>query len=163
GWDSYKKLQRDLALWMKQDQNPDARFSTMVDLYSLSKTLGQPRQLAQVPRLECLDLLLVAERHRDLVLSTEQTVAPEGIDGEGVARPVRPREDLGLEVDGHRGARPLVQIGAQRRGQLSRHDDRQRAVLEAVLVEDVAEARADEAPEPGGHERPYRSLARGAA
>lgn len=35
GWDSYKKLQRDLALWMKQDQSPDARFSTMVDLYGL--------------------------------------------------------------------------------------------------------------------------------
>jgi hypothetical protein len=35
GWSSYGQLQRDLTRWMKQDQNPDARFTTMVDLYGL--------------------------------------------------------------------------------------------------------------------------------
>jgi hypothetical protein len=35
GWDSYRKLLRDLVLWMKQDQNPDACFTTMIDLYRL--------------------------------------------------------------------------------------------------------------------------------
>src|SRR5262249_44514273 len=55
---------------------------------------------------------------------------------------------------------PLVEQAAQRRAQLRGDDDGQRAVLEAVLVEDVAEAWTDEAPESGGHERPHRGLAR---
>jgi len=32
---SYHKLKNDLTLWMKEDQNPDAWFTTMVDLYRL--------------------------------------------------------------------------------------------------------------------------------
>lgn len=35
GWDSYGKLQRDLLLWMKQDQNADSWFTTMIDYYRL--------------------------------------------------------------------------------------------------------------------------------
>jgi len=35
GITSYAKLRRDLALWMSEDQKPDAYFSTMVDLYRL--------------------------------------------------------------------------------------------------------------------------------
>jgi len=32
---TYAKLKNDLRLWMKQDDNPDAFFTTMVDLYGL--------------------------------------------------------------------------------------------------------------------------------
>jgi hypothetical protein len=32
---SYAKLKNDLQRWMKEDQNPEARFTSMVDLYAL--------------------------------------------------------------------------------------------------------------------------------
>jgi Domain of unknown function (DUF4276) len=35
GFVKYAHLRRDLDLWMKQDRNADARFSTMIDLYRL--------------------------------------------------------------------------------------------------------------------------------
>ena len=47
----YANLRRDLDLWMKQDRKPDARFSTMLDLYALpndfpgfegSRSIGDP-------------------------------------------------------------------------------------------------------------------------
>lgn len=31
----YDKLHKDLVMWLKEDNNPDARFTTMVDLYAL--------------------------------------------------------------------------------------------------------------------------------
>jgi hypothetical protein len=35
GFLRYEHLRRDLTIWMKQDQQPDAWFTTMVDLYGL--------------------------------------------------------------------------------------------------------------------------------
>jgi len=35
GFLQYAHLRKDLALWMRQDQNRDARFTTMVDLYRI--------------------------------------------------------------------------------------------------------------------------------
>ena len=35
GLKSYSMAKRDIALWMKEDQNPDAFFTTMFDLYAL--------------------------------------------------------------------------------------------------------------------------------
>lgn len=35
GFIKYSKLKNDLELWMKQDDNPEVRFTTMVDLYAL--------------------------------------------------------------------------------------------------------------------------------
>lgn len=34
---SYEKAQKDIATWLKEDNNPEARFSTMFDLYALPK------------------------------------------------------------------------------------------------------------------------------
>lgn len=34
---SYQKARNDIVTWLKQDQNPDARFSTMFDLYALPR------------------------------------------------------------------------------------------------------------------------------
>lgn len=48
---SYKKAKMDIVNWLKEDNNPDARFSTMFDLYALpndfphyeqSKTINNP-------------------------------------------------------------------------------------------------------------------------
>ena len=35
GLSTYEKARRDIAAWMNEDQNPDARFTTMFDLYAL--------------------------------------------------------------------------------------------------------------------------------
>ncbi len=35
GITSYRKAKRDIRNWMKEDRNPDARFTTMFDLYAL--------------------------------------------------------------------------------------------------------------------------------
>ena len=35
GLDSYARARNDIVLWMKEDQNPDAFFTTMFDLYAL--------------------------------------------------------------------------------------------------------------------------------
>ena len=35
GIGSYEQAKRDILLWAKEDQNPDARFTTMFDLYGL--------------------------------------------------------------------------------------------------------------------------------
>jgi len=34
---SYEKAKRDISTWLKEDANPEARFSTMFDLYALPK------------------------------------------------------------------------------------------------------------------------------
>lgn len=59
GWDSYAKLRRDLVRWMKHDQNSDARFTTMVDLYGLPEDFPgyagcRPIQESR-KRVECLE------------------------------------------------------------------------------------------------------------
>jgi hypothetical protein len=52
----YEHLRRDLTIWMKEDQRPDAWFTTMVDLYGLpadvpgydeSRLISDPIQKAQ--------------------------------------------------------------------------------------------------------------------
>jgi hypothetical protein len=55
---NYEHLARDLTLWMKQDQNEDAWFTTMIDLYrlprnfpglrSLPPSLGAPEKAARL-------------------------------------------------------------------------------------------------------------------
>ena len=35
GLSTYFKAKRDITLWIKQDRNPDVRFTTMFDLYGL--------------------------------------------------------------------------------------------------------------------------------
>lgn len=38
---SYVKIKEDIILWLKQDKKPDARFTTMVDLYALPNDFPQ--------------------------------------------------------------------------------------------------------------------------
>lgn len=59
GWDSYGKLRRDLIRWMKQDRKPDARFTTMVDLYGIPADFPGYAACRQFQgsrkRVECLE------------------------------------------------------------------------------------------------------------
>jgi hypothetical protein len=59
GMSGYTLLKIDLALWMKQDQNPDAWFTTMIDLYGLpddfpgyGETVGRNDPIGRVEYLE---------------------------------------------------------------------------------------------------------------
>ena len=59
GFVDYRHLAQDLTMWMKQDQNPDSWFTTMVDLYRLPATLpggvgagNEKDPVARVCRLE---------------------------------------------------------------------------------------------------------------
>jgi hypothetical protein len=65
GWDKFEKLQRDLILWMKEDANPDAWFTTMIDLYRLPRNFPGYTECHAKPtppeRAECLHQQLRAD------------------------------------------------------------------------------------------------------
>jgi hypothetical protein len=59
GLNKYRHLKRDLARWMKQDQQPDAWFTTMIDLYALPDDFPGFENCATrgnaTDRVECLE------------------------------------------------------------------------------------------------------------
>lgn len=65
GLTTYQHLRRDLLLWMKQDQNPDAYFTTMVDLYRLPPDFPGYSQCRTykdpLRKVECLESSFQAE------------------------------------------------------------------------------------------------------
>ena len=65
GLRKYEPLRRDLTTWLKQDRNPDARFTTMVDLHRLPSDFpgykeGQ-RQRDSFQRVEYLESQFAAD------------------------------------------------------------------------------------------------------
>src|SRR5690349_18362141 len=98
---------------------------------------AKPGHLDATARLEGLDGGPLLEGQRQLVPSREQPVLAERVHLEPDRRAVGPRDRLGLQVHRQRGARPLREPAAQAGRGLGRHHHRERAVLEAVLEEDV--------------------------
>src|SRR6516162_10603341 len=99
-------------------------------------------------RLEAVDGGGLLHGEADIVQPVQQAMLAEGIDVEMDAPAIRPGDLLLLEIDGDDGVgaalgvvHQLVDLGL---GQL----DGQDAVLEAVVVEDVREARSDDAAYP---------------
>src|SRR5437899_2015007 len=135
--------------------------TTRISAHTISERT--PYTAAGVAGLEGADLGLVAERQRDLVLTRQQHLLAKRIDVEAVHRTVGRRDGLGLEIDGDRCSRSRVELAPQRRHGRGGKDDREQAVLEAVLMEDVAETGRDDGTDPEGVERPHRHLARRAA
>ena len=76
---------------------------------------------------------------------------------------VRPADFLGFEVDGERGVGAARGVVHQLFQIFRADDDRQDAVLEAVVVEDVGEAGRDDAADAEIEQRPGRMLAARAA
>jgi hypothetical protein len=70
---------------------------------------------------------------------------------------------LRFQIDGHRGVGAATGVIHQLVEVFLADDDRQNAVLEAVVVEDVGEAGGDHAADAEIEQRPGRVLARGAA
>lgn len=55
---SYTKAKQDILNWMKEDKNPDCRFSTMFDLYSLPKDFpGYKKAQAEQDACKKVDML----------------------------------------------------------------------------------------------------------
>src|SRR5262245_3687583 len=122
-----------------------------------------PGVLRLALRLERADLVRVAQREPDLVEPVEQAVLAEWVDVETEAlRAIDGRDRLLLQINhqsktGKRRSvvEELVDLGL-------RQGDRQEAVLQRVVLEDLPERRCDYGAEAVVAQRPRRVLARGA-
>ena len=108
--------------------------------------------------LEGLDVVRLLERQSDIVETFHQAALEEGIDVEANDAAVRPPDLLARQIDGDGGVRPTRRIVEQLVDLALRQPDRQNAVLEAVVVEDVGEARRDDAAKAEIEQRPGRML-----
>src|SRR5690606_21881387 len=113
--------------------------------------------------LEGGDRVLLLQGQADVVQAVEQAVLAEGVHLEAVLHAIGAGDRLrrqvhgqGVALAGFALAEQLVDLG------VGQHD-RQQAVLEAVVVEDVGEAGRDDRAEAILVQRPRRVLARGAA
>src|SRR5690606_1113776 len=121
-----------------------------------------PGPCVTVPALEILDLRQSPKGQADLVEAFEEHPAPQRLDGEPDHRAVAVPDLPGLQV--HLELQPAVQRPLPEGGDgFGRQADRQQSVLEAVRVEDVAEARRDDAADPGLQDRPHGALSGAAA
>jgi predicted extracellular nuclease len=111
--------------------------------------------------LERGDVGLAPARESDLVEALEERLPPHGVHVERDLAPARCRDHLALEVDGEEPSLP--RLGGERSDLPHREHDGQNRVLEAVLEEDVAEARCHDAAVAEGLHRPHGGLARAAA
>ena len=95
--------------------------------------------------LEVRDLILLGEREADIVKPVQQAMLAMRVDVKADDAPVRPLNFLALEIDGQPRIGPAFGILEKFFKLVGRHPDRQHSVLEAVVVEDVAEGRRDHA------------------
>lgn len=69
GGHRYARWKRDLALWMKRDGGPEARFTTMIDLYSLPAEFPGQAQCATIAdvrdRVRCLETKFAEDMAND--------------------------------------------------------------------------------------------------
>ena len=95
----------------------------------------------------------------DIVEPVQETVLAKRVDLELDLFTVRASDHLGFEVDRHHRIGALLGVLHQLVDDLLGQRDRQDAVLEAVVVEDVGEARCDDAADAEIEQRPGRVLA----
>ena len=105
----------------------------------------------------------VLQRLADVVEAVQQRVLAERVDVEVDLLAVRADHDLAFEVDGDARVAAEFRIVDQCVADRARQADRQQAVLEAVVVEDVAERGRDDAADAEIGQRPGGVLARRAA
>src|SRR5690606_19874667 len=113
--------------------------------------------------LELADGVAREQGQADLVEPVEQALLAEGVDLEAIHLAVRFDHRLLGQVDAQPVAWRGVHLGEQAvNGRLVEHD-RQQAVLEAVAVEDLGEARRDDRTDAPVGQRPRSVLAARAA
>src|SRR6478736_4297703 len=123
-----------------------------------------PGELRLAPGLEGADLVRMAQREADLVETVHQAVLAERVDVEAHRlRAVDGRDGLAFQIDDQPESRERRRFVEQLVDLVLAQHYRQKAVLEAVVEENVGERRRDHAAEARVHQRPGRVLARGAA
>ena len=93
---------------------------------------------------EATDVLSLQQSQADLVQALEQALLVEAVDLEAVDMAIRLHHFLLLEVDTQAVAGGAVHSAEQTVDGRLVKDDGQQAVLEAVAVEDLSEARRDD-------------------
>src|SRR6478672_4053079 len=116
-----------------------------------------------MPRLEPANRFLFAQGQPDIVQTVQQAMLAEAVDLERVLHAIRSGHGLRRQVDGQRVAIDGLALREQRIDLVGRQHDRQQAVLETVVVENVGEARRDDRAEAVFLQRPWRVFPRGAA
>ena len=105
-------------------------------------------------RLETVDVIGLFEGEPDIVEPVEQAVLAEGIDIEADRAAVGTADLLIRQVDGDGGVGAALGVVLQLLQVVGADDDRQNAVLEAVVVENVGEGRRDDAADAEVEQRP---------
>src|SRR3546814_20337384 len=100
-------------------------------------------------------------KRTDTIFPYTTLVRSSDVEGDGAAG--RPGDLLLLQIDGDDGVGAARGVVHQQIHLLLRQNDGQNAVLEAVVVEDVCEARRDDAADAGVAQHPGSMLADGAA
>jgi hypothetical protein len=108
-------------------------------------------------------MLGLLQRETDIVEAFHEAALEKRIDVESDHATIRASDLLVGKIDGDGGVRPARGIVKQLVDLALRQGDRQNAVLEAVVVEDVGEAWCDDAADAEVEQRPGRVLARRAA
>src|SRR5580658_3083617 len=127
-----------------------------------TQALG-PRPLRFGLRFKALDLAGLEIGHADVVETLEQAFFAVWIDVEFDHAAVGAADFLLFQIDAERRIGAALGVVEQFFQIFGRHLDRQHAVLEAVVVENVAERGRDDAGDAEIHQRPGCVLARGAA
>ncbi|CUX25040.1 hypothetical protein AGR7B_Cc270255 [Agrobacterium deltaense RV3] len=112
---------------------------------------------------ERVDGARMFERQADIVQTVQHAMALEFVDLEGDRAAIGAADFLTFQIDGENGVRSARRIVQQLFEVLGTDDDRQDAILETVIVEDVGEAGGDHAADAKIEKRPWRMFARGAA
>src|SRR5690606_37525541 len=113
--------------------------------------------------LECVDAASLFHGQADIVETVEQAMALEIVEIEGNRAAIGTVNFLGFEIDGE-GCIGAARSVVHQLVQLFLSDlDRQDAVLEAVIVEDVGERGRDDAADTEIKQGPRRMFARGTA
>src|SRR6185437_1567703 len=122
-----------------------------------------PGALGPGLRLVTVDRSLLLHGETDVVEAVQQAVLAEGVDLEFHRAAVRPANFLIGQIDRQRRIGAALGVVEQFVEVVLADADRQNAVLEAVIVEDVAEGGRDHAADAEIEQRPQRVLAARAA
>src|SRR3989344_1148451 len=135
----------------------------MVLLVPVSSFGEQPRRFLPVSRLVSANLVHVLQRQPDIVEAVQQAVLAKRVDLKLAHGARWRRHRLRAKVHGQPVTRRRFRLAKQAIHRVALQHDRQQAILEAVVVEDIGVARCDDNPEPVIHERPRGMFARGTA
>src|ERR1700754_2089291 len=123
----------------------------------------QPGMTSQALCFESADLVGLAQRERDVVETVDQAILAERLDIETDAAAVRRDDDLVLKVYAPLVAREGLDFIEQARHFEFGQDDRQQAILEAIVEENIRIRRRDDGAKAVLLQGPGRMLAAGTA